>query len=413
MVRARTPSPWLRRAAYKYALIRRDPQCPELLCLWEALHEASKVLDARRDSEARRAWEECRASADEAARAMAQKYPVAVVPAALAESERTALRDGEPGEVTALLNHEWPMAVTLNEGHYLPALVEAVRPPGEHGSYLFYFRGGDSRLPHEHKREITTLHIDIDLARVTTRDIQDLADQFRVLLRRCYPYALRLSRSVRRPPPSVSVTLDGPVGVALPTYNPAPQPRAVSVQVLMSAITTWHFAKLVREFKAILRRYIPRGGTRSGDRLAWLHTALPRDVAKHLQRFDLHFNHHLNFRLIAFLEKTHGRKIDPIPKKIPRLGAIVAREKSVAESVKLIYLSIYGHPYRATGTRRSTEHVVRDRNYSCPIPGHDAGGGCDERCPTWLRFAQELNLPSPRHGTGPERPYGLGRLADR
>jgi hypothetical protein len=134
-----------------------------------------------------------------------------------------------------------------------------------------------------------------------------------------------------------------------------------------------------------------------------------------VRRYDLHLGHRLSYRLIAALAlEGKGRRGQPIPDspRPQRVGHPMKAESSVEESVKQIYRAIHRTPYRARSGQPLLDRPEAVEPYSCSLPGHRGGPGCDEQCPTWLTYSQSLSLPSDRKGSGTERLTRSGQDGD-
>ncbi len=111
------------------------------------------------------------------------------------------------------------------------------------------------------------------------------------------------------------------------------------------------------------------------EELAFLRTVRPDVFYRDLQRYDLHIKHGLSYRLIALLEvEGKASNLDQIPqqrlvrKKIPP-------ESGVGDSVPRIYQAIYRKKYNAKRRRLDTP-AVGIEPYHCPTHGQDCSLSC-------------------------------------
>jgi len=186
----------------------------------------------------------------------------------------------------------------------------------------------------------------------------------------------------RRPPPLTKIS-----------------PPTLIVHVDLSRVTQWDLSRMTSEFQAILKRFLRKGHSWNPrsipPELSFLRTKHSQVFYRDLQRFDLHFQHGLTYRLIALLER-HGLKWGQSEKPQPRrVGFPIPAESSVADSVQQIYSAIYRAPYRAK-RRRLDFPAFGIKVYHCPTHGLE----CPGSCPFLKRWWAAVEPTLPTNSTG-------------
>jgi len=195
---------------------------------------------------------------------------------------------------------------------------------------------------------------------------------------------------------------DGTVFCETSTGRPPPpgEPPTVSLTIDLTKVHLVGVTELAKKFTASVNealQKLPTEWDTFPEELTFLRTISWEDFERDLRRFNLHTQHGLTFRQIAFLEDRE-RDGYPLPSSPQRhiIGKPIPGEDGVEKSVKKIMQAMDRKPYRARRKRIDTPAQGLGQ-YSCSI--HPLGD-CPADCPSAFAFLQAFNATAPTDSTG-------------